>query len=318
MGRALGINALMSIGFESTPGTAATAMGKVPFVSADIGPSQGLLTDNILGLGRSPSEVGRDVVDVGGSIQIPVDVRNIGFWLRGLLGDPTSTPGSPNTHAYASGGSSVEALSIEVQHPAPGPAENFLNLGCKIGSMGFNFQPSGLAEASVEVIGMSSSNSGTPHDSGGVDALAVTRFNQFQGSIEVGDSVLGNVTGATMNFSNGLEPVRVISTNQGVAGVDELKESLTGDLTVRFDDTVILDLAEAGTKSKLELIYTIDANEKLHFTINEVIFARVPQSVSGEGGVEATYTWQANKPSSGNMLDCVLTNDQADMDIAAS
>ena len=37
---------------------------------------------------------------VAGSVVVPVDLINIGYWLQMLLGDPTTTGADPYTHVY--------------------------------------------------------------------------------------------------------------------------------------------------------------------------------------------------------------------------
>jgi hypothetical protein len=49
---------------------------------------------------------------------VPVDVINIGHWLRLLLGAPTTTGTTPNyTHSFGSGAATLPSQAIEVGYP---------------------------------------------------------------------------------------------------------------------------------------------------------------------------------------------------------
>ena len=91
MARAYGANASLLAAFEPTYGNTPTGdFGKIPFVSTTLGSEQGLIANDLIGLGRDPSAPIRDVIKVEGDIVIPIDLRNIGMWLKALLGSPVS------------------------------------------------------------------------------------------------------------------------------------------------------------------------------------------------------------------------------------
>lgn len=98
MGRALGANAILAAAFSSGGYGTVPAAGnyrRLPFVSVNLGDEQGLLEDDLIGQGGDPLAPGQDVVNNRGDLVVPVDLRNIGFHLRGLLGAPVSTAGIP-------------------------------------------------------------------------------------------------------------------------------------------------------------------------------------------------------------------------------
>lgn len=91
MARARGANAVMAAVFEATYGvTPGTGFRKLPFVSANLGEEQSLIESDLLGYGRDPLTPAYDVVSNESDIVVPIDHRNIGFWLKGLFGNPTS------------------------------------------------------------------------------------------------------------------------------------------------------------------------------------------------------------------------------------
>ncbi|ADK99388.1 phage tail tube protein [Brevundimonas subvibrioides] len=94
MSRARGSNALMALAYETDYGVSpGSGYKQVPFVSSNIGESQGLIESDVLGFGRDPQQPGRDVVENAGDVVVPMCARNIGFWLKLLFGAPTTTAG---------------------------------------------------------------------------------------------------------------------------------------------------------------------------------------------------------------------------------
>lgn len=89
MSRAYGWNAKLLIAEESTYGTLSSGpYTQVPFASSAIDSEQGLISSNVLGLGRDPTTPFQDVINVEGDLAVPVDLRNIGIWLKAVFGVP--------------------------------------------------------------------------------------------------------------------------------------------------------------------------------------------------------------------------------------
>lgn len=309
MARAYGANAQLLGLFETTYGTPpGDDFIQLPFVSSDIGSEQGLIASNLLGQGRDPSQPIRDVIRVEGDVVVPVDLRNFGHWLRALLGDPTTTGAGPYTHTFVSGLADLPSLALEVGMPEV--PIYFMNAGVRANSMQMNFARSGAAEATINCIAQGevsddASGGGTP------SVATITRFNQFQGAIKKNGVALGNVTGAQLTYSNNLERVETIRSDGKIEGTDPAGATLQGTIDVRFADTALIDAATNNTPVALEFSYTIDANKSLVFTAHEVYLPKPKLPISGPGGVQATFNWQAAKASGSpfRMLTVVLKND---------
>ena len=67
----------------------------------------------------------------------------------------------------------------------------------------------------------------------------------------------------------------------------------TGQVTVRFADTVLLAQAQNAQAAAFEFAYAIDANRSLAFTPHEVYRALAQTPVEGPGGVEAAFEFRA-------------------------
>jgi len=311
MARAYGWNAQLLLAFETTYGTPpVSGFKKMPFVSRDISAQQGLIASNVIGLGRDPTQPYQDAINVDGDIVVPVDLRNIGQWLKALLGAPTTTgSAAPYSHVFKSGASSLPSLSLETGLPQI-PAF-FMVAGVRVNSMAFNFTRSGEATATINCIGQGETRNATTQ--GGTPTQAnYTRFSQFQGAIKQGGSALANVTSASVTYSNNLEKIETIRADGKLDGVDPGIAALTGSVAVRYADNTLIDLASAGTAVDLEFSYTIDANNKLIILCHEVYLPKPKIGIQGPGGVEASYDFQGARNTAANaMVTVTLVNDVA-------
>ena len=268
MARAYGANASLLAAFEPTYGTTPTGdFGKIPFVSTTLGSEQGLIANDLIGLGRDPSAPIRDVIKVEGDIVIPIDLRNIGMWLKALLGSPVSLGDTAHTHTFVSGNSALPSLSLETGLPDI-PAY-FLASGVMANSLQVKFARSGAADATLGLIAQgevkrTASADVTP------STLPITRFNQFQGSIKKNGQALGNVVAAQLTYSNNLARIETIRSDGKIEGADPTVASLTGNLEVRFADTELIDAATNNTPLELTFSYVIDATKSLTFIAHEV------------------------------------------------
>lgn len=310
MSRAYGANAQLLGKFETVYGTPPIGnFDKFPFVSSNLGSEQGLIASDLLGQGRDPAQPIRDVIKVEGDIVVPVDLRNFGHWLKALLGVPTTTGTDPYVHTYISGASSLPSLSLEVGMPEP--MAYMMNMGVRLNSAQLTFSRSGAANATLNCIAQGETKAGA--SAGGAPTVAtLTRFNQFQGSIKKDGAQLGNVTGAQLTYSNNLERIETIRADGKIDGADPTIAALTGNIDVRFADTALIDAATNNTPVELEFGYVIDANRSLIFTAHEVYLPKPKLPISGPGGVQASFNWQAAKPDVGQMLTVTLKNDVED------
>lgn len=309
MSRAYGWNSRLIMAFEDTYGIAPAA-GKyyqLPFASSELDSSQGLIESNVLGLGRDPSQPFQDSISVEGDIAVPLDLRNIGFWLKAIFGNPTSSGDETYQHSFKSGQTSIPSMSIELGFVDVPDYPIFT--GARANSIAFNFAKSGEAQATINLIGQGETTQVASKDAA-PKKLIYTRFSQFQGSIKQGGQFLGNVTAASITYSNNLEKIETIRNDGKIEAVDPGVASLTGNISVRYADNQLMAAARSGTPIDLEFAYTIDNDRKLVIQCHEVYLPKPKRSISGPGGIEASYDYQgALNNAIGSMATIILTND---------
>ena len=315
MARAYGIRATMKGAFEDTYGTApTTGWRSLPFVSSSLGSQQGLIEDDLVGTGRNAEAPIQDVINADGDVVAPADLRNLGWWLKLLLGTPTSTQkDAPDDgfyeHVYESGEDELPSASIEIGHPQV--PTFFVNSGVRCDQMQVQLQRSGQANITFQMIAQGEDRETTTVEAS-PDTYDLRRFNQFQGSIKSDGSTLGNVTSASVTFNNGIERVETIRDDGKIDGADPTVARMTGSITVRFANTDLLAKAEGFEAVELEFGYRIDDNRRLQIVGHEIYLPKPKQQVSGPGGIEATYEFQAAKDENGDLMTITLTNDIED------
>lgn len=310
MSRAYGWNASLLIAEESTYGQEpTTGYTKIPFVSSSIDSEQGLIASNVLGLGRDPTQPFQDVINVGGDIVVPIDLRNLGIWLKAVFGTSTTTENEAVfEHLFESGKSILPSWTMEIGLPQLPEFIRFM--GVKADSIAFNFARSGEAQVTVSLLAQGETSAKTS-----IDAMAeikeYTRFSQFQGSLKSNGKILANVTTASITYSNSLEKIETIRSDGKVEAIDVGVASLSGNIAVRYGDNELMDKARAGTPVDLEFAYTIDGNRKLEIICHEVYLPKPKRSINGPGGIECSYDFQGSKEQTlGKMMSVKLTNDE--------
>lgn len=308
MPRALGANEKMALAFESTYGTSpVSGYFSVPFTSTDLGTGQPLMESELLGQGNDPLSPILDVVTVEGSVGLPVDTDAMGYWLKGLLGAPVTTGTTPKTHTFNSGATTRPSMSIERQNPSVPYFDMFAGVG--VDSMDFEMGTNGLLKCSAKLIGQGSLGAASTAAGTPTVVTSAGRFGHFNGSVKRATVTLNNVVGVKFTYANNLEAVRVIRSDGKIAGIDPTIASLTGEVMLRFDDTVLIDQAIAGGVAEMEFAWTISANQSLKFTAHQVNFERAKRSTDGPNGIQVTVPFIASKAvAPARMMTAVLVN----------
>ena len=309
MSRAYGWNAQLLIAEESEYGVMPdTGYRQIPFISSSLDSEQNLLSSNVLGLGRDPTQPFQDVINVDGDMAVPVDVRNIGVWLKAIFGEPTTTEADGvYTHAFESGKIAIPSYSLEVGLPEVPQFIRFL--GVRANSIAFNFQRSGEAQVTLNLMAQCEKGSTTAIDAA-PDVYKYTRVSQFQGYIKSGGEFLANITAASATYSNNLEKIETIRNDGLVEAIDLGVASLSGSISARYGDNVLLDKAREGTPVDVELGYQLTDTMKLVIECHEVYLPKPKRSIDGPNGIECSYDFQGAKSEElGHMMTIKLIND---------
>lgn len=210
-------------------------------------------------------------------------------------------------HEFISGKDTLPSYSVQIGMPKV-PAF-FMHTGVVINSLALDFQRSGAAAATISAIAQAekrfaSSQGGTPQ------TLTFSRISQFQGAVKSEGEPIGNLTAASVTYTNNMEKIETIRDDGLIDGADPTIAALTGTIEVRFADTVLVDKASGGIPVDLEFTYTLAHNLYLKLEAHEVYLPKPKLSVDGPGGVQASFDFQgAFNATKGRMLTVTLLNE---------
>lgn len=305
MARQYGWNNTLIFAYEGTYGTA-EASGeyyKLPFVSCDLGMDQALIEDDIMGLGRDPQAPTYDLKRVTGQVVVPLDLRNIGYWLKLAFGNPATSGTGPYTHIWTSGGTSLPSACIEIAHPSV-PAY-FMNTGVRCESIAFSVSRTAPPTATLQLVGRGEAKATSATDAD-PNTLAVVRFDAFEGVINRSGSALSNVVSADLSYSNNLEVVETLRADALIEAAEPGMSALTGSITSRFGATTLYDDAIAQSGLDIQMKYTSGAHS-LTLEAQKAYLPVSKRNISGPGGVEFTSDFQgADDSSEGEMFEVTL------------
>lgn len=218
----------------------------------------------------------------------------------------TTLAGGTNSHTFTSGAQDLPSMAIETGMPEVPSFE--MNFGARGNTMQIGLMRSGLLNAVLTIIAKGSSldivsGAGTPV------AITAARFAQATGQIKKDGVQLGHVTQANVSLSNSLDKVETIQPDSRIEDADPGMFMANGNITARFADTALLDLAGAGTPLSLSYGWTLGAFSLL-FTLPRVFLPRPKRSIDGPNGIQASFAWKASG-ASGDTMTAVLTNDVA-------
>jgi hypothetical protein len=314
--RAYGSDCILLAAFEATYGSLpASGFTRLSFKDSTLGAERPLGYDPLLGQGRDAQDPFYEAVKDEGDIGVPLDLRGLGFWLKGLFGAPVTTDHHDGSfsHAFTSGGD-LPSLGLEIGHARLATAKFFRHSGAKLDKLAFSMARSGAANATVSLVAQGETQAAQTIDAA-PGALALKRFSQGSGTIKVGSTQLANVVGGKLTYANNLERVETIRSDGMIDGVDETEATAEGSIDVRFStDTTLTAAVAAESPVDLEYGFTIPGAEgyALSFHLPRVFLPRKKQEVKGPGGIQATYDWRAaHDPTAGYLLQVKLTNDIA-------
>lgn len=310
MARAYGWNAQLLLAEETEYGEMpANNYRKIPFISTTLDSEQNLVSSNVLGLGRDPTQPFQDVINVDGDMVVPVDMRNIGVWLKAIFGIPSTEDVDDGvyTHSFESCKIVIPSYTLEVGLPEVPQFIRFM--GVRANSIAFNFQRSGEAQVTLNLIGQGESGETTAIDTN-PEVYKYTRVSQFQGFIKSNGALLANITAASATYSNNLEKIETIRNDGKVEAIDLGVASLSGSISARYGDNILLDKARAGTPVDIELGYQLSDSLKLEIVCHEVYLPKPKRTIDGPNGIECSYDFQGAKNGEiGRMMTVKLTND---------
>ena len=211
-------------------------------------------------------------------------------------------------HTFETGAAILPSASAEVGFPEV-PFFG-MNWGVKVNTLGIQMQRGGQLDVTLNLIAQGETTGPTSEAGTVADELPVDRFSQFSGSVRRNGVPVADLVSGQLNMSNGLDPVPAIRTDGRIGGVDEGALTVTGQIGVRFSGPELQMQAENGEPCELEYQWSLPNSPwSLRIIIHEVYLPKAKRPITGPGGVQADYAWQAADPVGGRAATFILTND---------
>jgi len=299
------------MGFETAFGvTPVTPIGySMPFNKSGMAGKETLNSSDTITGRRDPVAPFRGNKDVNGNLVVPMDARGFGYWLKAMLGAPTTTGSSTYQHIFKVGDTQP---SLFLEQGFTDVGQYFLYNGCKVSKAGFSFGGDGELTASIDIMGTKETLA-----TSSVDATPTTfgfdRFANFQAAIKEGGSAIGICTEASLDIDFGLDGDTYCIGGGGFrSAVAEGLLKVSGKIKAMFQDAVLLNKAINGTESSLQITMTNGTNI-LDLLIQELVYERATPGIEGPKGIYIELPFQAyfDNGASGSVVTATLTNDVA-------
>ena len=259
-----------------------TTAVKLPFNSMGLKTNRAIQQPGTIRGSRNPTTPFRGNLDVSGPIVVPVDLVSIGFWLKLLLGTPSTTGSeSPYTHVFSVGNTVPSAIIDK------GFADNTLYYkydGVKANTFDITFGGDGELTASVGLIGSSITKGTSAYDASPTDYTSIaTRFENFEAAITEGGSSIATLTEVSLSINNNLDGSVYCIGDSGVRSqLPEGQIAVTGSITGLFQDDNLLVKGRNFTESEMVITIT-DGVYSLAFDIGELVYDQTEPEIQGPG-----------------------------------
>lgn len=290
MGQAIGVYSQLGFVREATLGVTPSSpeVKTLPFNSCTVSAEQNMTSPQTLTGRRDPVEPILGNVNVGGEIVVPLDVNAIGYILAMAFGNPTTTTESTGVYKHIfKPGNTQPSFSLERKLSN---GDYYVDRGCKVSSLGFNFGGDGELVTNVGILGCGESVDDDPLDASPT-AIALDRVNNFQAALKEGGSNIAIATEMGLNINFGLdENGYAIGGGGQRTRINEGLIEVSGSLTAFYDDDTLIAKAIAATETSLQVKLT-KGTASLTIDIPELLFARKSPTVENATGVMQTLNY---------------------------
>lgn len=291
-GQQRGSLATIVLDFESTYGVDPTpAAIQVPFISESIKGDREQNVSEVINGTRNPSRPFQGNLDVGGDISVPVDKRYFGYWLKALMGAPTTTGVGPYTHTYKVNDTNCQPSMVIEKFMSDIPRYFKFN-GMKVASMSLNVGGSGELTANFSLLGSTVADSATVYDASPT-THSYAQFKNLDCVLNEGGSLSGEFTTLGMEIGCNLDgDVFTIGGGGNRTSLPEGKYSIGGSGEALFDNMTLYNKGLNSTESSIEIVAT-SGTESLTIDFNEVEYGQATPQVAGNEGVLLNLNFQA-------------------------
>lgn len=164
--------------------------------------------------------------------------------------------------------------------------------GCEANTFGLNVSPNAMVTATFGIVGAGMSTDTAIVTGATYDPATTSKpMDSFTGTLQEGGGAISVVTEMSLSLENGLEPLYVVGSKTSI-GNSIGRATVTGNLTVYFEDSSIIDKFINETETSLQF-ETPDGTNKYTWSINQLKFTGGQPDVSGEGPITLSMPFEA-------------------------
>lgn len=320
-GQVSGVDVVVALYDETVYGAdPSPAAGRKCYLSKlDVSAEQTLIQSPIITAGRGLPEPGRGNLAVAGSIETTIAPQTIGFWLKHLLGAPTTTGSdTPYTHVFRPKALPI-GFVVEKDYTAKISSKVERFHGMRIASADLKLAQEGYATLSMALMGKNHTINAAVLDAT-LDDPGHVGWTGFRGVVKKDGTQIGGVTEMTIKVDNSMPGGPFcFPASGGTAGLryanPEGRAVITGSIACVFEDYTLLDAAIAGTDVAFSVEYVFGTgagtagNEKLTITVDHAILARKSPPLDTESGLMLNLSFDGfAEGSTDKGLVCTLLN----------
>jgi hypothetical protein len=283
-----------------TPAVAGANGLKAHLISSDLAFDQPLQDSRVINATRNPTDPYPGGQEVKGTFVVQLDPIGIGYYLKWLVGAPTTTGTGPYTHVFKVNASSV-LTSLSAERFLADITQAFRATGVKLGKFNASIARGGCLEGNFDVSGLDEVR--------GTTVLDAAPFEPAKIKFLAGNIVMqeAGVTFALAKkfdwaFDNQLQGLDVLGNNNQFYDFVEGVGMPTGTFEMYIKDGAIYDKAKAIQESSIKETFTAtDGVSTMEWLWPEVKFMSWSPKITG--GTGPLTTGVAFKPYSDNAAE---------------
>lgn len=277
---------LLTHDWETAYGVAPSAASAytLPYEEENFGVDDNPIETEVLGNGN-PSMPARGNKDANATIRVPFDLDAIGFWLKGLIGSPTTTGSiAPYTHVFKYAAGVLPSAIVDMGHPD-------LTLYYKynkvmVNTMDFSFGGNNPLSISVGLVCGTETKGTSPYQASPTDiSHNYTRLdNPDVSAITEGGGAITNIEQFNIKADNQLDSSFALGGSGWRTRSTRTKMKVTGNIVATFEDDSLLLKGRNNTESALSLTLT-SGSYSVVFHLEELKYGQRRSVTRGRQGL---------------------------------
>lgn len=260
------------------------------------------IISNTISADRNRVQPGQGNLDVSITANVEVAPESIGWWLKHLLGVPTSSGASaPYTHTYRPTTLPVGFI-IEQDWTAKIANKVHRYLGCRLTQGSISIPQSGLATFNGSIGGADFAIATAALDATLTDP-GHTAWSASQVVVKIAGTQSCLVRDVTFNINNNMDTDRYTLCGGTRYDMPEGFADVSGEITAIFDTAThtLIENALARTDTTLEVILThgtgagTAGNEQLSIKLDHALIALASPPITSPAGIQMSFTFNAFK-----------------------